>query len=56
MSVKPPMVSLPDVRFARPFEVGSLKYWEIVREVMTLTGATREATEAFVRQQKPCLP
>lgn len=49
------MVSLPDPRFVKPFQVESLRYWEILAQVMKLTGASREEAERFIKQQHCCV-
>jgi len=49
------MIPLPDPRFARKFEIYSLRYWEIVARIMDETGADQDVAETFVQKQNACI-
>jgi hypothetical protein len=53
-----PLVFLPDsrtLRLTRPFEKGSMQYWQSVHDIMRMIGSSREDTEQFVSQQRACV-
>lgn len=49
-----PMVTLPNTNLVHPYERGSMKYWEVVAELMRLTACSRESAEGFVKSQSAC--